>query len=112
MKVIAVTKHPDKKGVTKRVDDSLVERDRPYIILDGVTGPNEPSTYLSEADYISLHTNLTNETRSMIGKEEFELMKQTAFLVNVARAPIVDRDALYTALYDEKIAGAAFDVFW
>jgi D-3-phosphoglycerate dehydrogenase len=48
----------------------------------------------------------------MIVMEEFKLMKRTAFLINVARAPIVDRDALYTALYNGTIAGAAFDVFW
>ena len=48
----------------------------------------------------------------MIGKEEFGLMKRTAFLINVSRAQIVNRDALYTALYYGAIAGAAFDVFW
>jgi D-3-phosphoglycerate dehydrogenase len=39
-------------------------------------------------------------------------MKRTAFLINVARAPIVDREALYKALHNGTIAGAAFDVFW
>jgi D-3-phosphoglycerate dehydrogenase len=73
---------------------------------------DKPSKYLSYADFVSLHTNLTDETRGMIGKEEIKLMKRTAFLINVARAPIVNRDALYTALYNQKIAGAAFDVFW
>ena len=48
----------------------------------------------------------------MIGKEEINLMKSSAFLINVARAAIIDGDALYSALVDGKIAGAAFDVFW
>jgi D-3-phosphoglycerate dehydrogenase len=39
-------------------------------------------------------------------------MKKSAFLINVARAPIVDREALFTALWNNKISGAAFDVFW
>jgi D-3-phosphoglycerate dehydrogenase len=113
MKVIAVTKHPDKKGFTTRSNNSSsCRRERPYDYLDGLVRPNDHSKYFSDADYVSLHTNLTDETRGMIGVEEFKLMKRTAFLINVARASIVDRDALYTALYNEKIAGAAFDVFW
>lgn len=48
----------------------------------------------------------------MIGSEELATMKQSAFLVNVARAPVVDREALYVALSHRTIAGAAFDVFW
>jgi D-3-phosphoglycerate dehydrogenase len=112
MKVIAVTKHPDKKGFTTRDDNSSRRRERPYDFLDGLMRSNELSKCLSDADYVSLHTNLTDETRDMIGIEEFRLMNRTAFLINVARASIVDRDALYAALYDGTIAGAAFDVFW
>jgi D-3-phosphoglycerate dehydrogenase len=48
----------------------------------------------------------------MIGPKEFALMKKSSFLVNVARAAIVDREALFKALYSNKISGAAFDVFW
>jgi D-3-phosphoglycerate dehydrogenase len=112
MKVIAVTKHPDEKGFTRKGNNSSDRHERPYDFLDGLIRPNNLSRYLSDADYVSLHANLTDETRGMIGMEEFKLMKRTAFLINVARAPIVDRDALYTALHNETIAGAAFDVFW
>ncbi len=113
MKVIAVTKHPDKKGFTRSRDNRSDRNERPYDFLDGLIRPNNNlSRYLSDADYVSLHTNLTDETRDMIGAEEFKLMKRTAFLINVARARIVDRDALYTALHNGTIAGAAFDVFW
>lgn len=64
------------------------------------------------ADYVSLHTPLTMETKAMIGSIELDLMKRSAYLINVARAQIVDRDSLYTALLNRDIAGAAFDVFW
>jgi D-3-phosphoglycerate dehydrogenase / 2-oxoglutarate reductase len=112
MKVIAVTKHPDRKGFITRDNAGINREERLTVFLDGLVSPAELPKYLSYADYISLHTNLTNETRGMIGEEEIKLMKRTAFLINVARAPIVDRDALYTALYNERIGGAAFDVFW
>lgn len=112
MKVIALTKHPDKKRFTTKVDGSIARGERSYDFLDGLIGSHELSKFLSNADYVSLHTNLSDETRGMIGKEEFGLMKRTAFLINVARAQIVNRDALYEALHDGTIAGAAFDVFW
>jgi D-3-phosphoglycerate dehydrogenase len=48
----------------------------------------------------------------MIGAKEFAMMKKSTFLVNVARAAIVDREGLFTALCSNKISGAAFDVFW
>jgi D-3-phosphoglycerate dehydrogenase / 2-oxoglutarate reductase len=112
MKVIAATRHPDKKRVYRRSEDSRNRDEQPNLLLDKVITPEELSKHLSYADYVSIHTNLTDETRGMIGMEEIELMKRTAFLINVARAPIVDREALYTVLNDEKIAGAAFDVFW
>ena len=59
-----------------------------------------------------MHTPLTKETKNMIGAKELDLMKKSAYLVNVARAPIVNKEALYTALANSKIAGAAFDVSW
>ena len=48
----------------------------------------------------------------MIGEKELNFMKKSAYLINVARAPIVDREALFVALKTRSIAGAAFDVFW
>jgi phosphoglycerate dehydrogenase-like enzyme len=48
----------------------------------------------------------------MIAARELALMKKLAYIVNVARAHIVNREALYTALANSKISGAAFDVFW
>lgn len=67
-------------------------------------------TLLQRSDYVSLHVPLTPETRHLIGKEELGMMKTTSILVNAARGPVVDPKALYQALKDKQIAGAALDV--
>jgi D-3-phosphoglycerate dehydrogenase len=66
---------------------------------------------LREADYLTVNVPLVPETKGMIGKEELEMMKPSAFLVNTARGGIVDEDALLQALNDDVIAGAAIDVY-
>ena len=66
---------------------------------------------LRESDFVSLHPLLTPETRHMIGERELGMMKRTAYLINVARGPVVDEVALVKALNDHVIAGAALDVF-
>ncbi len=66
---------------------------------------------LAEADFVSLHPPLNNETRHMISDKQFALMKPTAFIVNTARGAIIDEKALLRALKKKKIAGAALDVF-
>ena len=65
---------------------------------------------MEESDYVTIHLPLTEETRHFINKEKIELMKQTAYLVNTARGPIVDEHALVEALHLGKIAGVALDV--
>jgi glyoxylate reductase len=65
---------------------------------------------LREADFLSLHTNLTDESRHFIGEGELAAMKPSAYLINTARGPIVDQQALYAALKEGRIAGAALDV--
>jgi glyoxylate reductase len=65
---------------------------------------------LQEADFVSLHVNLNEKTKGLIGAKEFNLMKPTAVLINTARGPIVDQKALYEALNENKIAYAALDV--
>lgn len=67
---------------------------------------------LQRADYLAITLPLTPETRGLIGDAQLRLMKPTAILVNVARAQIVDEDALYAALVEKRIAGAALDVWY
>ncbi len=65
---------------------------------------------LQQADFVSLHVALTPETHQMIGTRELGLMKTTAVLINAARGPVVDTDALVTALRDGEIFAAGLDV--
>jgi phosphoglycerate dehydrogenase-like enzyme len=66
---------------------------------------------MAKADFISIHCPLTEETRGLIGAEELALMKPDAYLLNTARGGIVDEEALYQALKNRRIAGAAIDCF-
>ncbi len=66
---------------------------------------------LKQSDIISLHVPLTEETRGLINKEKLSLIKSEAILINTARGPIVDYDALTEALISNKISGAAIDVY-
>lgn len=66
---------------------------------------------LKEADVISLHVPLTEKTRHLISLKEFGLMKKTAYLINTSRGAVIDENALFNALYTNRIAGAALDVF-
>lgn len=65
---------------------------------------------LTESDYVSLHTNLDESSRYLIGADQLATMKPTAYLINTARGPLVDQKALTKALQDKVIAGAALDV--
>jgi phosphoglycerate dehydrogenase-like enzyme len=65
---------------------------------------------LATADYVSVHTSLTERTRGLLDELAFKQMKPTALLVNTARGPIVDEDALVAAVRAGEIAGAALDV--
>ena len=66
---------------------------------------------LSEADFVTIHLVLSDRTRGLIGERELSLMKESAYLVNTSRGPIVDETALTSALESGKIAGAGLDVF-
>jgi D-3-phosphoglycerate dehydrogenase len=67
-------------------------------------------TLLKESDVVSLHVPLTRETHKMIGERELRLMKKTAYLVSTCRGKVVDESALYRALKEGWISGAALDV--
>ncbi|MEI6286289.1 MAG: D-glycerate dehydrogenase [Bacillota bacterium] len=66
---------------------------------------------LSQADFVSLHIPLTPDTRYLIGEREIALMKPTAVLLNTARGPVVDEQALVEALRSNRIFAAGFDVY-
>jgi len=66
---------------------------------------------LRESDVVTIHAALTEQTKHLIGERELALMKPSAYLVNTARGAIVDQKALYRALKEGRIAGAALDVF-
>ncbi|MGW0758513.1 2-hydroxyacid dehydrogenase [Streptomyces sp. NPDC002814] len=66
---------------------------------------------LRTADYVSLHTPLTEETRQLLNAERLALLKPTAFVINTARGALIDQDALADALERGALAGAGIDVF-
>ncbi len=66
---------------------------------------------LKNSDFISIHSLLSDETRGMIGKEQFEMMKDSTCVINCARGPIIEEAALVDALEKGRIGGAALDVF-
>lgn len=72
--------------------------------------PVDLETLLQESDFISLHTPLNQETRNLIGHEEFKKMKPTSYFINTARGGCVDQESLIRALREGRIAGAGIDV--
>jgi phosphoglycerate dehydrogenase-like enzyme len=66
---------------------------------------------LREADFVSLHCRLTDATRGILGAAQLNLMKPSAYLVNIARGALVDQAALVAVLRERRIAGAGLDVF-
>jgi len=77
-----------------------------------VRGPAAVDEVLGRADYLAVTLALTPDTRGLIDARRLRLMKSTAILINVARGEVVDEDALYLALRDGTIAGAALDVWY
>jgi D-3-phosphoglycerate dehydrogenase len=66
---------------------------------------------LSRSDFISIHVPLTDSTRHIIGKDEFNKMKNGVKIINCARGGVIDEDALYEAIVNGKVSSAALDVF-
>jgi phosphoglycerate dehydrogenase-like enzyme len=75
-------------------------------------GPEATDHVIAHSDYVLISMPATAETAGLMDRRRFGLMKSTAFLINVARAEIVDEDALYEALAERSIAGAALDVWY
>ncbi|MDI3310420.1 MAG: phosphoglycerate dehydrogenase [Thermoanaerobacterium sp.] len=94
MKILAYDKYPDYDFADK-IGMKYVDK----------------KTLLEESDFITLHIPLSDETYHFIDEEEFNIMKNTAYIINTSRGGIINENALYNALKDKKIAGAALDAF-
>jgi D-3-phosphoglycerate dehydrogenase len=85
----------------------------PYVPADsaptGIT-MTDMDTVLRESDFISIHSPLTPETENLISTRELALMKPTSFIINCARGPLIDEEALHDALSNNRIGGAGLDV--
>lgn len=79
--------------------------------VDRLAGTEQLHELLPLADFVVIATALTDETRGMIGEDELRLMASNAYLINIARGPIIDEAALVRALQEGWIAGASLDVF-
>ncbi|RTZ96447.1 MAG: lactate dehydrogenase [Deltaproteobacteria bacterium] len=88
------------------------EKARSELGLDWVGGPDDLKTLLENSDHVVLCLPVTTESENMINAEAFGMMKKNAFLINLSRGGLVNRDALKNALADGQIAGAGLDVFW
>ena len=99
MKILAIKRNPKDTSELKFTPDFI-------------GGPDDLDYLLRESDFVVITVALTPETRGMIGDRELHLMKSTAYLVNVARAGIIQEEPLYRALKEGWIAGAALDVWW
>lgn len=95
MKVIYHNRHQLDSAIEEKLDAKYVDFD----------------TLVKEADFLSLHLPANKDTYHIINSDVFKKMKDTAFLINVARGSLVDGDALIAALKSGEIAGAALDVF-
>ena len=83
----------------------------PYVFeADGGVKLVTMERLLSDSDFLSIHAPLTHKTKHIIGEKELKMMKNTAYLINTSRGPLVDEKALYIALKERWIAGAALDV--
>ena len=97
------------------MDVCAIRRDVTRSSLDGLSflgGPADLEEVLRRSDYLAVTLSLNDETRGLLGERELGLVKPTAVLVNVARAEILDEDALYRALAERRLAGAALDVWY
>ena len=99
MKILAIKRQPD-------------EELKKELNLEFLGGPDDLDYLMKESDIIVLSIPLTPATRGIIGEHELRLMKSTAFIVNIGRAALIQEEPLYTALKENRIAGAGLDVWW
>ena len=95
-------------ALKRRKSEELQEKMK----LEFLGEPEDLDYLLSESDFVIVIAPLTPATRGMIGDREIRLMKPSAYIINVARAAIIEEKPLYQALKENRIAGAALDVWW
>ena len=78
---------------------------------DFLGGSQDLDAAIEDCDFLSVHLHLTEDTRHIINKKRIGLLRRTSYVINVARGGLIDEDALYDALRDNKIAGAGLDAF-
>ncbi len=100
MKVIAAGRRPDQ------------QEEAVALGVDYEAGQEGLNRVMSESDFVLVSTPLNSKTTGLIGSAEISMMKSTAYIINPARGHIIDEDALYTALKEHRIAGAAIDTWY
>ena len=95
MKVLGLRRNPDKSS--------------PYV--DRMFGRNGLANLLNQSDWVVLTLAMTRETTGFIGESELKAMKETAYIINIARGPVIQEKCLIKALEEKWIAGAGLDVF-
>jgi phosphoglycerate dehydrogenase-like enzyme len=111
MRVLAVHRSGADRSAERYRLPAVEERDAgqdPATLLH----PGELESVLAESDYLACTLPLTAETRGLIGRHQFALLKPSAVFINVSRGGVVDELALIEALRTRRLAGAALDVFW
>ncbi|MBA7600736.1 Hydroxypyruvate reductase [subsurface metagenome] len=98
------------KGFEMNILAFDIVKDKKFVQKYGIKYVNLEKL-LRKSDYITIHIPLNDATRNMISYEELEKMKKDAFLINTSRGGIVDEEALYDALRNNKLRGAALDVY-
>jgi len=81
-------------------------------IVDSVVSFNEMKAAVKDADFVILALPLTHDSRNLVDEEFLSWMKSSAIFVNISRGEIIDESALYRTLKEERILGAALDVWW
>lgn len=95
MKIIYTQRHPLDSSIEQKLNAKFVSFDE----------------LVSQSDVLTLHAPLTPETAHTFGSEQFQQMKDTAYLINASRGPVIDETALLKALQTHELAGAALDVY-
>lgn len=84
---------------------------KPIEVVDTMHSSTDLTTAIANVDFVVLAVPLTEETEGLIGTAELNMMREDAYLINVARGPIIDQPSLVAALQNDELAGAALDVF-